>query len=264
MLLYKNIARKIPGLALKLEQARLPYTPEQYVRRTFMSSLFLSVGLLIIFFTFLKSIGVIFFVPIVFFIAFMYFLRYADVKIDKINMQIDQELVFAGRFLIIELESGVPLYQVFKNLAKNYDIVGPYFNEVVQKVDLGTPLEDALNEMITTTSSTNFRKILWQILNSMRTGANVANSLNTVISQVIRQQQIAVKEYGRKLNPLAMFYMMIAVIVPSLGTAFMVVMSLFIGIKISLTVLLLFAGFLGFVQFMFLSIIKSSRPPMEM
>ena len=53
------------------------------------------------------------------------------------------------------------------------------------------------------------------------------------------QQQIEVKEYGRKLNPLAMFYMMIAVIVPSLGMTMLVVLATFVGLKLSLLVLVL-------------------------
>jgi hypothetical protein len=87
--------------------------------------------------------------------------------------------------------------------------------------------------------------------------------MNTVIEQIVREQQIEVKEYGRKLNPLAMFYMMAAIIIPSLGTTMLVVLSTFIGLNLSLTVLFVITGLIAFVQFMFLSIIRSMRPPME-
>jgi len=91
----------------------------------------------------------------------------------------------------------------------------------------------------------------------------VSKALNTIISQIVRERQIMVKEYGRKLNPLSMFYMMIAVIVPSLGVAMLVIFSSFIGFKLDLAVLMIIVGLVGFIQFMFLAIMRSSRPPIE-
>jgi pilus assembly protein TadC len=263
-ILYKKIAKRIPDLELKLRQARMPETEEEYIKRIFFTSFYLSLGLLFVGFFFVQSIVVFLALPIVFPFIFIYFLNYVDFKIQKVTNGINQEIVFAGRFLIIELESGVPMYKTFKNLAKNYDIIGRYFAEIIEKVDLGTTMEDAINEAIILTPSPNFRKMLWQILNSMKTGSDVTNSLNVVIEQIVREQQIDVKEYGRKLNPLAMFYMMIAIIIPSLGTTMLVVLATFIGFQLSLTILFIITGMIAFVQFMFLSMIKSMRPPMDL
>ncbi|MBN1793138.1 type II secretion system F family protein [Candidatus Woesearchaeota archaeon] len=263
MSFFKMMARKMPDLKNKLIQARMGDDPDYYIKKTANTALFAAIALAFIGFGFVKDIRVLLAVPIVFLVSFVYFMRYVDVKIQKMNKGIAQEIVFAGRFLIIELESGVPIYNAFVNLSKNYEVVGPFFAEIVEKVNLGTTMEDALNETINTTPSAELRKILWQVLNSMKTGANVAQSLNSVIDQIVRQQQIDVKEYGRKLNPMAMFYMMIAVIVPSLGTTMLIVLSTFVGFALPLPFLLVFAGFIGFIQFMFFAVIKSSRPPME-
>ncbi|MFP4524084.1 MAG: type II secretion system F family protein [Candidatus Woesearchaeota archaeon] len=262
--IYRKIARRIPGLGLKLRQARLPETPEEYVKRIFFTALYLTLGILIIAYLFVLSPYVLVGFPILFPMLFAYMAGYVDVKIQKLNNAINQEIIFAGRFLLIELESGVPLYDTFKNLSKNYESIGQYFAEIVEKVDLGTEMEDAINEAIMLTPSPNFRKLLWQVLNSLKTGSDVTDSLNVVIDQIVREQQIAVKEYGRKLNPIAMFYMMAAIIVPSLGTTMLVVMATFIGFQLSLPVLLVISGLIGFMQFMFLSIIKTMRPPMEL
>jgi hypothetical protein len=56
---------------------------------------------------------------------------------------------------------------------------------------------------------------------------------------------------------------MIAIILPSLGVTMLVILATFIGFKMSLTTLLGIAGMLAFTQFMFLSMIKSSRPPIS-
>jgi hypothetical protein len=57
--------------------------------------------------------------------------------------------------------------------------------------------------------------------------------------------------------------MMVSVIIPSLGTTMLVVLATFIGLRLNLIILLGLAGFTGFIQLMFLSIIKSSRPPIS-
>jgi flagellar protein FlaJ len=229
-----------------------------------MTAVFLTSALLIIIFAFIKKANIFLLFPLIFFFSFFYFLRYVDVKIERIKKNINQEIIFAGRFLIIELESGVPIYNAFVNLGRSYEVIGSYFNEVVEKVNLGTTMEEALNEIIALSPSAELRKLLWQLLNSMRTGADVADSLNAVIEQIVRQQQIAVKDYGRKLNPLAMFYMMMAVIVPSLGTTVLIVIATFIGFTLPLSFLIILACLVGFMQFMFYAIIKSARPPMEL
>ncbi len=91
--------------------------------------------------------------------------------------------------------------------------MGKAIKQIVENVDFGATMEESIDEAIEFTPSQNFRKLLWQVMNSLRTGSDVTASLNAVVEQITREQIIAVKEYGRKLNPLAMFYMMIAVIV---------------------------------------------------
>jgi flagellar protein FlaJ len=258
--LYAFLARKNPGLKTKLLQAGIQDDVEEYVKKTVFNSLLLALGLSIVLFLFLFSFWVfvvcIFFIPLFYF----YFIGYVDVKISQIKKDIDREIIYAGRFLIIEIESGVPLYDAIYNVERNYKVIGAYFGDIVNKVYLGTSLEDAINDTMITTPSNNLRKILWQILNSIKTGGDIGKSLNNVIDQIIKEQKISVQEYGKKLNPLAMFYMMIAIIVPSLGVTMIVVLATFMGLQIGLPILLIIAGLLGFVQFMFLSIIRSSRP----
>ncbi|MFH1073131.1 MAG: type II secretion system F family protein [Nanoarchaeota archaeon] len=263
MLIYRKIARRVPALSLKLRQARIADTPELYVQKTITISLLLTLTLLFVVFGVLKSYKVVFIFPFLFVMSFMYFIRAVDNKIEVIKGRINKEIVFAGRFMIIELESGVPVYKCFQNMAKSYEYVGIYFSEIVEKVDFGTTLEDALNETIIMTPSSDLRKLLWQVLNSMKTGADVTNSLNRVIEQIVREQQIAVKEYGRKLNPLAMFYMMIAIIIPSLGIVMLIVMATFIGFQLTLGVLVTMLIVMAFIQFMFLAVIRSSRPAVD-
>lgn len=261
--LYKIVAKHIPELKLKLAQARMSDSPEHYVKKTSFTALLLGVAISFILFAFTKDPWMFVAFPLFYVIAFWYFLHYADAKITRIQREVSKEIVFAGRFLIIELESGVPVYQAFNNVAKNYETIGMYFSEVIQRVDLGTSMEEALNEAVQVSPSNDMRRIFWQVLNSMKTGSEVAPALNNVFDQIVREQQIAVKEYGRKLNPIAMFYMMMAIIVPSLGTIMVIVLSTFIGFEMNALFFGILIGMSLIVQFMFLAIIRTQRPPVD-
>jgi archaeal flagellar protein FlaJ len=266
---YRQIIRFIPNLKDKLLQADIPDTPEDFIRKTLMSSLMLSFGVAILFIGgLLTSFGQsflisVFLFPALFVILFYYLVKIPDVKIAKKESGIAREIVFASRFLIIEIESGVPIYNAFVNVSRVYPVVGSYFAAIIDRINMGTSMEDAMNEATEVVPSGDLRKILWQILNSIKTGADVTGALNSVLDQIVGDQKIAVEEYGRKLNPLAMFYMLIAVILPSLGTTMLIVFASFIGFQLDLPMLLTVAGLLGFIQFMFYALIKSSRPAVD-
>ena len=267
-IIFQRIAKTFPGLKMKLKQAGMEDKAEDFIKKTFISAFYMTTGLVVALFLVLAKLdvlkGVLFFiVPIVFFVMFFYMIRLPDVKISKKEKEIGKEIVFAGRFIIIELESGVPLYNAMINVSKNYEIIGRYFKEITDKVDFGTSMEDALNEAVEFIPSNDFRKILWQIINSIRTGSNVAKSLYSAMEQITKDQITEVNKYGKKLNPLAMFYMIIAVILPSLGITMLIILSSFIQFELSLTILIALAGFLGFVQFMFIAMVKFSRPAIE-
>lgn len=267
--LFQTIARYFPNLKYNLKKAGMKYKPEEFIKRTFMSAFYMTTGLVVFLALIMARFDVlsgimILFVPIIFIIFCFYMLKFPAVKISKKEKEISKEIVFAGRHLIIELESGVPLYNALINVSKNYKVVGSYFKEIIDKVDLGTNIEDALTEAVEYVPSNDFRRLLWQILNSVRTGSDISKSLLAVMEQIAREQTILVNKYSKKLNPFAMFYMIIAVILPSLGVTVLVVLSSFIQFNISLTLFLVIAFLLAFVQFMFLSLIKFSRPAVEL
>jgi len=266
--LFQRVSKEFPTLRLKLKQAGMDDKPEDFIKKTFISAFYMTTGLVIVVFLVLAKFDVLkgfmfLAVPIVFFMMFLYMIKLPDLKISRKDKEVSREILFAGRFLIIELESGVPLYNAMINVSKNFKVVGQYFKELTDKVDLGTSMEDALNEAVEFVPSNDLRKILWQIINSIRTGSNVSQSLYSVMNQITKDQINEVNKYGKKLNPLAMFYMIIAVILPSLGVTMLIILSSFIKFELSLTILLLLAGFLGFVQFMFIAMVKFSRPPIE-
>jgi flagellar protein FlaJ len=238
---------------------------EEFIRKTFFTSFYMTTGLsFFLLAVFSKNtlliVALALLIPLIFIAMFFYFIKLPDVRIIRKRKAIDGEVVYAGRFLVVEMESGVLLYNAMANIAKSYDEIGGAFRSILNSIDLGTSMEDALNESIEYTPSPDFRRILWQIVNALSTGSNVSESLNSVIEQITKEQIIEIQTYARKLNPLAMFYMIIAVILPSLGITMMIVLSSFISLQLSLGMLVGLSVLLGLLQMIFFVVIKSSRP----
>ena len=265
---FETLARHFPDLKLKLQQAGIDQKPEQFIKRTVLGAFYLAFGITAFLFLILakRGIGMTFLLglfPILIVLFFFYMIKVPDVKINGLQRDLSKEIVFAGRFLVVELESGVPLYNALHNLRKNYPVMGRPIQDIINKVDLGTSMEEAMNESIELVPSEDYRKMMWQIVNSLGTGSEISVSLSAILDQITKKQAIEVSRYGKKLNPLAMFYMMVAVIAPSLGMTMLIILSSFAGFNLSLPILLFIALMIGFVQFMFLSVIKLSRPPID-
>jgi flagellar protein FlaJ len=268
-MIEKIAQRKSLELKQKLVKAGMSYKPKDFFKRVaFLSFLFAFAISFVVFAAasqFDGSLGFVLFSFIISFaVFFMLFLRIPDYRIIKTEKEINKEIVFASRFIIIEMSSGVSLYNSLKNAAKYYPSIGKYFMKIIDDVDLGQNLEDAINSIIMNSPSQRLNRILWQILNSIGTGADIGEALKSVTDQILKEQMIEVQEYGKKLNPLAMFYMTVAVIIPSLGITIGVIFGLFMGIEITRSLFMLAAFFLGFVQFIFISIIKTIRPALEL
>src|SRR3989344_856230 len=165
--IFQRIAKTFPMLKLKLKQAGMDDKPEDFIKKTFISAFYMTTGLVVALFLVLAKLevlkGIMFLIiPIIFVMMFFYMLKLPELRISRKGKEISSEIVFAGRFIIIELESGVPLYNAMVNVSKNYEVIGKYFKEITDKVDSGTSMEDALNEAVEFIPSNDFRKVLWQ------------------------------------------------------------------------------------------------------
>jgi flagellar protein FlaJ len=267
--LIQTLARKSPQLELRLSQARIDKTPEQFTKQILYSSFYISFGACFSLWMLLDATGKnqwysVIALPIFTYLTYLNFSKTPELKIKKLSKEIEREIVFAGKFMIIEMKSGIPMYNAFKNIGENYPSLGVYFNEILRDIDFGTDTETAINTAILKNPSRNFQKVLWQLTNSLKTGADISRSMETVLDQINKEQLIEVEKYGKKLNPIAVFYLMLAVIFPSLGMVMVTIFVSFIDINISLSMLILLAIVSGLSQTIFLGVIKSNQPAIEL
>ncbi|MCX8196773.1 MAG: type II secretion system F family protein [Candidatus Micrarchaeota archaeon] len=269
--LFISIASYFPDLRKDLIRADMNYTPAGFVRTALLNAFGITAVLLLIVYLLLRNsdfllLALILAFPILFLLSFFYVMYFPKAKASIRAKKIEQELVFAGRHMLIELKSGVPLFDAMLGISQDYGEVSVEFNKIVEKVTLGVPMGVALHEVAENNPSAYFKRVVLQIANSLSSGADVAVALEAVLDQISKEQIIELKAYGQKLNPLVMFYMIFGIILPSLGIAFLIILVSFLGSAISFgpSALFSFLLALALIQFIFLTMVESSRPKFDM
>lgn len=265
MTFYQEIASSHPTLKRRLAIAHIDMTPEIYVKRNFTGAMLMALALTFGAFLFCSGLELpLIIVPIIgaisFFLLFQLFMRSVDVKIGKLAKQIDRDVLFAGRFLLIKLNSGKPLMNAIIDASNSYGVANQYFKEIVRDIELGTPLEEALENASRYSPSEKMRRILFQLSNALKIGVDVTNFLEAILDEIAEEQLLEIKSYGKKLSGITLFYMLFAVVIPSLGiTMFIAVVSLVnINVDSALFVVFLFA--LTIIELAFITIFKAIRP----
>jgi hypothetical protein len=88
--------------------------------------------------------------------------------------------------------------------------------------------------------------------------------LETITSTLVREQKILIRKYGSELNPIILMYMMLAVVIPSLGTTVIIVMSSFSGIKVPVYILYIIPVLIFIVHIIFTRLIKDKKPMLSL
>ena len=191
--------------------------------------------------------------------------QYNYPRIYSLNKKRDLEknLIPVLQDMLVQLNSGVPLFRIIANISgSDYGEVSSEFKKIISEINAGSQQIVAIEKYGKINTSEYFRRVLWQISNGMRAGSDMSIIINEEVKNLGKEQAIQIQSYGSKLNPLVMFYMLIAVILPSLGITFLIILASllnFSGTFIKTILVFLFLGVI-FIQIMFLGVIKSRRP----
>ena len=187
-------------------------------------------------------------------------LYYPKIIATKRMRKLEVQLIPAIRQLLIEVKSGVPLFNAMASISSEYGEVSKEFGKIVQRINSGTPDLEALAEASTSNPSHQFRRVLWQISNALKVGSDVGRVLELQIDELTRERVDQIRRYGQELSPWTMIYMMAAVILPSLGVTMMIVVVGFLDVSVPKAVLGgVLVGLIGF-QILFMNFVNSRRP----
>ena len=260
-----RIVSFFPRLKSELRIAHLSYTPIQYVNKNLkINALYALLFTVLFFFVLQKARLSLFLLAPIFIILsillFEYSLLSVKSKIRQREREIDKEVIFVGRYLLVKLYSGRPLLNALIETAESRGITSKYLKEIVEDIDTGRTIEDALNNAMIYSPSDKLMRILFHINNALQLGIDVTKPLESVLEEITKEQELEIKKYGKKLNTLVIFYMLAAVILPSLGMAMFIVIASFINFPIDLQSMLVFVFFIVVLQFIFITLFKSIRP----
>lgn len=272
----EKLAQKHKGLDAALMEQGIRSTVYQFVKRMVIASAALAVivgaTLIIVFMGMLPGApaitpvllgGIIGFAT--FYMALQNFLNFPTHRSKKAVKLIDRDIIFASRDLIISLRSGMPLFNALTSISTGYGEASKEFGKVVQKVQLGTPLVDAIDEVIESSKSPAFKRLMLQASVSIKSGADVVEALKSIIDELMQERSIELRKYGQRLNAVAMFYMLFGIIFPSMGIAVVTILTTFVALfTVDFTTLEAALVGIFFLQIVFLQLIRSSRPAFTM
>lgn len=258
-----------PKLKKEMRMAHIREKPHEYMKNALKKSSFFAAAAATLAFLALVKAGFFaaFFAMLCSFLFFFslfftYHVYLPKKLIQKRKREIDREVLFAGRYLLVKLHSGMPLLNSLIDASRSYGVANKYFKEIVDDINMGTPLENAIDNAVKYTPSEKFKKILFQIYNAITVGVDVSDALKATLDELTAEQHVEIQKYGKKLNSLSLFYMLIAVVMPSLGVTMLIVIGTLMGFfreENAVLILGSVVGLLFILQFVFISIFKTSR-----
>lgn len=266
----QSVMIKNKDLDAALREHHIAESAYEFVQRMLIASVIIALVVTVTFFLVLSRLklpiaGVVV-LSLAFGIAanrftFINFLKYPIKKGASESKDIEREILFAARDIIISLRSGMPLYNAIVAVSTGYGRASREFAKITERTQLGMPMEEAIDLTISESKSYSFRRIMLQASTSIKAGADVISALQSITDQLSQERVIAMRKYGQRLNAVAMFYMLFGVILPSIGIAIATILTTFISVFV-VTPTVLEAAILGivFLQLFFLQLVRTSRP----
>jgi flagellar protein FlaJ len=269
---FASIAAKHKNLEASLRAQNIKESPYEFVKKMFIYSLLISAVAAIAVGVLLVEYGVNYGALLAlmlgigcFYGFFGKFIKYPIDRSTVVGKDIEKDILFAARDLVISMRSGMPLFNAVTAVSTGYGAASLEFAKVVELVQLGSPIEQALDDVSSSSQSRTFKRIMLQATVSLRAGADVVGALQGVVDEVMQERVIELRRYGQRLNALAMFYMLFGVIFPSMGIAVAAILTTFINLFTVDENTLIFALVgIFFLQIIFLNIMRSSRPTFAM
>ncbi|MEM3373857.1 MAG: type II secretion system F family protein [Candidatus Woesearchaeota archaeon] len=250
-----------------IKKAKIDYNIEKFVKITYFFSFIIALSFTSFgFFLYLNRPFPLYYLALIFFISFIFVFNFIKLlpnfSLENRKAMLESDLLYSARHLLLKLESGSSLVNALESVSKLKTNSSYYFKELIYDIDLGMPLEDAIKKSIELSPSKAYSKLMEEILSALRTGSEIKHTLKETLKDITKEHLIQIQEYGKKLNPATMFYLIIGTILPSLGTALLVVATSFMPgiIIINMKVLLALAFIVFVVQLFFILLFKSLKP----
>ena len=155
---------------------------------------------------------------------------YPKIKKQNDYASFSKELPYALRQLATELRSGRSLFDSLDSVASSdYGILSLEFSRVLEEIKYGESTENAFLNLEKRVDSKALSRVIYEILTSLRIGANLSNSLSIIADDVNFDIRMKLKEYSEKLNAFVMIYTFLAILAPVILLTMLLAASVVIG-----------------------------------
>ncbi|MFH2105783.1 MAG: type II secretion system F family protein [Candidatus Micrarchaeota archaeon] len=263
------LAKLFPETSGALELSEIKMKDVEYLRKALINAFFVGIILGFSFYLFafrmkvsdsILFFGSIFFGVALFFGYFFYLVIFPNWLIVKRSQEIDEYLIFAMRHISVQVSAGVPVFDAIQSASTGYGAVSKEFRKIVTNVNGGQDFADAIDESAEKSPSTYYRRIMWQLSNSTRSGYAIKDILKELVDFLTDDQKTRLKKFGSELNVISIFYLSTAIILPTLGLIFVIIASSFGVVSPNTAVLSMFVFLITLFNLIFLGLIKSKRP----
>lgn len=155
---------------------------------------------------------------------------YPKIKKQNEYASFSKELPYALRQLATELRAGRSLFDSLDSVASSdYGILSVEFSRVLEEIKYGESTENAFLNLEKRVDSKALSRTIYEILTSLRIGANLSNSLSIIADDVNFDIRMKLKEYSEKLNAFVMIYTFLAILAPVILLTMLLAASVVIG-----------------------------------
>ncbi|MFT4313332.1 MAG: type II secretion system F family protein [Candidatus Woesearchaeota archaeon] len=264
------ITKIFPSIEQDIRKFEQRVSPVQYLSQSLVSyhllSFVLALGLIRLFqiqeYEVIRALMLAGIAYVVFLTVLIYLSVNHPKNIGKIKArEIDKYLLFALRDLALQISSGETVYRSIQNVSQGgYGRASHEFSQLIQKLNVGQPMEKVLQEHLEKTDSEYLKKIYWQMITGLKSGSDLQRGLNSVLDELNDAQKTQIQNYARELSLWSLVYMMFSVAIPTIGITMLVILSTFAGFGFTEGCFVLFIIVSMVIQFILIAFVKSRRP----
>ncbi len=254
----RGIVKKNPQLKLKLKKAGSKQTPFQYVYQSlFMTGFSIAALGFVIYMVFNNNLFNLFlgFGFLILFspVLYRFWFGFVDVQIRKYGRELDGDILFVSEFFLVSLESGLPLGNAIQRLSELKRPGGRFFKKIYIEFKTGKDLEKAIEDASEYSPSESMKILLKRLKDSLSIGVDLRVVLKNFILESSEKKIVEIKAFSKKLNPVIMMYLLIGIVLPSLGITFFILAAALLDITPEFLKWLLALIFIVMFLFQYLS-----------
>ncbi len=203
-------------------------------------------------------LGVVLALPIGLF-TLMFTKIYPKSKVAGRSDSFSRELPFALRHMSTQLTSGSGLLETMRSVSQSdYGVLSEEFRRAILEIERGATIEEAYERMTLRVESAGLKKAARQIISTLRTGGNLANTLKVIGEEVSMEMRMKLKDFIQILNTFSMIYMFVVVVAPVLITTLVIAMGIAMkGLVLGPDIMwMLYMAFFGIAVYMSIMIKK--------